>query len=110
MDSLGFEWNGSDHHLVVQCCKCCSNEWSYPEDPMVIPGMVLVEDDGRTKTPSWVDTGAGYGNSCQVYQENGEPNWQRCQYRDVGISGTALGISGREDGVNKHKGTNDLRT
>lgn len=30
----GLERNGSDDNLVVQCCKCCSNEGSDPEDPL----------------------------------------------------------------------------
>jgi hypothetical protein len=33
-ESFGFERDGPDHDLVVQGCKCCSNEWSYPEDPL----------------------------------------------------------------------------
>jgi hypothetical protein len=34
--SLGFglEWDGSDHHLVVEGSKCCANEGSHPEDPL----------------------------------------------------------------------------
>jgi hypothetical protein len=34
--SLGFglEWDGSDHHLVVESSKCSANEGSHPEDPL----------------------------------------------------------------------------
>lgn len=32
--SFVLEWDGPDHHYVVQCCKCCSDERSYPEYPL----------------------------------------------------------------------------
>ena len=31
-----------------------------------------------------------------------------CMYRNMGVSSTPLGVSGREDGVNQHKGANNL--
>lgn len=46
---------------------------------MIMPRMVLVEDDGCTKTPSWVDTGSGNGDSGQVNQEHSKSNRQWCQ-------------------------------
>jgi hypothetical protein len=46
---------------------------------VVIPAAVLVVDDCRTKTPSWVNTSSGYGDGSQVHQEHREPDWQRCQ-------------------------------
>lgn len=103
-----FERHGPDHNLVVESRKSCSNERTHPENPMVIPTEVFVEDDRSTKTPSRVDTGSGDGNSSQVNQEHSEPNWQWCQKWNVRISCVALGIGGREDGVDKNKGTNNL--
>lgn len=31
---LGLEWNCPDHDYMVQCRQCCSDEWSYPVDPL----------------------------------------------------------------------------
>ena len=46
---------------------------------MIMPRMVLVEDDSCTKTPGWVDTSSGNGDSGQVNQENSKSNGQWCQ-------------------------------
>lgn len=34
IESLGLEGNGPDYDLVVECCKCSTNERSHPEDPL----------------------------------------------------------------------------
>ncbi|KAG9159420.1 hypothetical protein Leryth_010973 [Lithospermum erythrorhizon] len=77
---------------------------------MVIPWLVLVVDQGSAKTPSRVDTGAGDGNGGQVNHENSKSNWKsgKRAYRDMRISSTPFGISGREDSVDKNKSSNDL--
>jgi len=93
---------------MVQSSKCCPNEWSNPEYPMVIPSEVLVVNEGCTKTPSWVDTSSCDRNGGQVNQKHCKPNRQWCQDRNMGIPGISLGISGREDSVDKHKGANNL--
>lgn len=46
---------------------------------MIIPSTLLVEDDGGTQTPSWVDAGSGDRDGGQVYQEHREPDWKRSQ-------------------------------
>lgn len=43
---------------------------------MVIPGMVLVVDDGSAKAPGWVDASTGDGDGGQVDQEHRKTNWQ----------------------------------
>jgi len=52
---------------------------------VIIPGLVLVEDDSCTKTTSWVDTGSCNWDCGQVHQEHSEPNWQRCQNLTIHI-------------------------
>ena len=47
---------------------------------LVIPGFVIVVDDGSTKAPSRVDTSSSDRNGTQVNHEHGEPNWQRSQH------------------------------
>ncbi|MCS4558923.1 hypothetical protein L9G74_21120, partial [Shewanella sp. C32] len=64
------EWNCPDDHLVVDGSKGSANEGANPEDPMVIPGMAPVVDDGSAKAPRWVDAGAGDGDGGQVNQES----------------------------------------
>ena len=46
---------------------------------MVIPSVVLVEDDGSTKTSCWVDSSSSDGDGCQVDQEHSESNRERCK-------------------------------
>uniref|UniRef100_A0A8R7UYD4 Uncharacterized protein n=1 Tax=Triticum urartu TaxID=4572 RepID=A0A8R7UYD4_TRIUA len=75
---------------------------------MVIPGMVPVVDDGSAKAPRWVDAGASDGDGGQVDQEHREPNRQRGQDLNMGVSGIPLGISSRENGVDQDEGANDL--
>ena len=58
----GLERHGSDDNLVVQSSKSSSNEWSHPENPLIIPCKVPVEDDGSSKTPGWVNASSGDGD------------------------------------------------
>nr|GMD01674.1 hypothetical protein CFOL_v3_27320 [Ipomoea batatas] len=69
------EWNGSDNDLVVHCSKSSSNEGTY----VVIPGIVLVVDNGGSETPGRVDASSGNGDGGQVNQENRESNGERGQ-------------------------------
>jgi hypothetical protein len=43
---------------------------------LVIPGLGLVVDDGRSQAPGRVDAGASDGDGGQVHHEHGEPDWQ----------------------------------
>nr|AFK33806.1 unknown [Medicago truncatula] len=70
--------------------------------------MVSVVYYGSTKTPSWVNASSSNGNCSQVNQKHSKPNWKRCQNRNVRVSCISLGISGREDSVDKNKSTNNL--
>lgn len=56
-----------------------ADEWSDPEDPLVIPGLVVVVDDGSSQAPGRVDAGTGDRDSGQVDHEHREPDWQRSQ-------------------------------
>lgn len=47
---------------------------------MVIPSLVLVVNNGSSKTASRVDAGAGDGNGGQVDHEHSETDWEWCQY------------------------------
>lgn len=106
--SPGLERDGPDHHLMVEGGERCTDEWSHPENPVVVPATVFVEDDGRAEAPGRVDAGPGDGDRGQVHQEHREPDWQRGQNRDVRVSGAPLSVGGGEDGVNEHEGTDDL--
>nr|GLL27678.1 hypothetical protein Ccrd_001881 [Ipomoea trifida] len=78
------EWNGSDNDLVVHCSKSSSNEGTY----VVIPGIVLVVDNGGSETPGRVDASSGNGDGGQVNQENRESNGKRgqnLQYKSMTI-------------------------
>uniref|UniRef100_A0A2P2M6P4 Uncharacterized protein MANES_07G126600 n=1 Tax=Rhizophora mucronata TaxID=61149 RepID=A0A2P2M6P4_RHIMU len=108
VDRSLFERDGSDHNLVVESCKCCPDEWTHPKNPMIIPGLVPVVDDCGTKAAGWVDASPCNWDGGQVNQEHSEPNRQRCQDRNMRVSGASLGIGGREDGVNEYKGAHNL--
>nr|ACR37658.1 unknown [Zea mays] len=99
---------GSQHVLVVGGGDGGADQWAHPEDPLVVPGLVLVVDDRGSQAPRRVDAGAGDGDGGQVHHEHGEPNRKRGQHRDVGVTGTALGVGGGEDGVDEHEGADDL--
>ena len=46
---------------------------------VVIPGLVLVVDDGGAQAPGRVDAGAGDGDGGQVDHEHGEPDGEGSQ-------------------------------
>ena len=46
---------------------------------MVVPSVVLVEDDCSSKTSCWVDSSSSDGDGCQVDQEHSESDWERCK-------------------------------
>ncbi|WVZ24502.1 hypothetical protein V8G54_003046, partial [Vigna mungo] len=104
---------------------------------LVIPCMVPVVDNGCSKTPSRVNSSSCDGNGRQVDQEHSKSDgkWSQnlqlnisyhkinhiqakfgykcmqCKeqsYRNVRISGVSLGISCRENGVDKNKSANNL--
>ena len=93
---------------MVDGSKGSANEGANPEDPMVIPGMAPVVDDGSAKAPRWVDAGAGDGDGGQVNQEHRKPDWQWGKDRNVGVPGVPLGVGGGEDGVDEDEGADDL--
>uniref|UniRef100_A0A0A9E504 Pip2d n=1 Tax=Arundo donax TaxID=35708 RepID=A0A0A9E504_ARUDO len=99
---------GPEHVLVVSGCDGGADQRAHPEDPLVIPGLVIVVDDRGSQAPRRVDAGAGDGDGGKVNHEHCEPNRERSQHRDVGVTGAALGVSGREDGVDEHEGADDL--
>lgn len=46
---------------------------------MVIPSLVLVENDSSSKAPSRVDASSGNWDGRQMNQEHRESNWKWCQ-------------------------------
>ena len=46
---------------------------------MVAPSMILIVDDGSSKTPGRVNSSSRDWNSGQVHQEDSKPNWKRSQ-------------------------------
>ncbi|KRY05558.1 hypothetical protein T12_13101, partial [Trichinella patagoniensis] len=94
--------------LVVKRSKCGSNEWPNPEDPLVIPSVSPVVDNGSSEAPGWVDASPSDGDCGQVNKEYSKPNWKRCKDRNMRISCISLGISSREDCVNEDKGADNL--
>ncbi|GER57716.1 HMG-box (high mobility group) DNA-binding family protein, partial [Striga asiatica] len=72
--SEGFNGGCSENVLVVEGGDCCSDKRADPENPVVVPGLVLVVDHGGAETPSRVYAGAGYGDCRQVDHENRETN------------------------------------
>lgn len=47
---------------------------------MIIPGLVLIENDSSSETSSRVDTSSSDWNCGQVNHEYSESNWEWCQY------------------------------
>lgn len=64
---------------MVDSSKSSTNEWSNPKDPVVIPSVLLVVDNGGSKTPGRVDAGSGDGDGGQVNQEHCKTNGKRGQ-------------------------------
>ncbi|URD77289.1 hypothetical protein MUK42_03129 [Musa troglodytarum] len=86
---------------------------------LVIPGLVLVVDDGGSEAPRRVDARARDRDRRQVDHENRESNREGSQNlqnyialritdRDVGVPSTALGVGSGEDGVDEDEGADDL--
>ena len=79
----GFDGAGPEDVLVVERRDGGADERADPEDPMVVPRLLVVEDDGRSDAPGRVDAGAGDRDRRQVDHEHGEADWQRRQDRDM---------------------------
>ncbi|CAL9124484.1 unnamed protein product [Musa textilis] len=68
---------------------------------LVIPGLVLVVDDGGSEAPRRVDARARD-------RDRRQKRALRITDRDVGVPSTALGVGGGEDGVDEDEGADDL--
>lgn len=55
------------------------SQWEERYTNLVIPGFVLVEDNGRSEAPSGVDAGAGDRDGGQVNHEDRKSNREWCQ-------------------------------
>nr|ACN26214.1 unknown [Zea mays] len=100
---------GPQHVLVVRRGDGGADEWTHPEDPVVIPGLVVVVDDSSAQAPGRVDAGAGDGDRGQMDHEHRKPDGERGKHGDMRVTGVALGVGGGEDGVDEHEGADDLR-
>jgi hypothetical protein len=76
----GLDGAGPEDVLVVEGRDGRADEGADPEDPVVIPWLVLVVDDGGAEAPGGVDAGAGDGDGGQVDHEHGEPDGERRQH------------------------------
>lgn len=98
----------SQNVLMISCCSCCSKEWAYAENPLVIPGLLVAIDDSCPEAPGRIEACASNGDGRQMHHEYCKPNRQWSQYRDMGVPSIALRISGRENSVNQDESANDL--
>ncbi|THU54852.1 hypothetical protein C4D60_Mb11t00420 [Musa balbisiana] len=73
---------------------------------LVIPGLVLVVDDGGSEAPRRVDARARDRDRRQKKKK--KKRVLRVTDRDVGVASTALGVGGGEDGVHEDEGADDL--
>lgn len=74
------EWDCPDHDLVVEGGESSSDERSNPEDPLVIPRVLLVVDNGNPKASGRVDPCASDGDGRQMNQKHREADRQRRQH------------------------------
>ncbi|GER51079.1 P-loop containing nucleoside triphosphatehydrolases superfamily protein [Striga asiatica] len=70
----GFNGGGPEDVLVVEGGYGGSDERTNPENPVVVPGLVLVVYHGGPETPGRVYSGAGDWDCRQVDHEHREPN------------------------------------
>eukprot|EP00252_Welwitschia_mirabilis_P017408 TRINITY_DN3858_c0_g1_i1.p2 TRINITY_DN3858_c0_g1~~TRINITY_DN3858_c0_g1_i1.p2 ORF type:complete len:218 (-),score=-17.16 TRINITY_DN3858_c0_g1_i1:266-919(-) len=108
--SQSLDRRGPQNMLMVQRRCRCAQERTNPENPLVIPGLLVAVDHRSAETPRRVDTSAGYRNRRQVNHKNRKPYWKRSQNRHMRIAGVSFGVSCRKNGVNQNEGTNDLRS
>jgi hypothetical protein len=99
---------GAEDQLVVEHGGGGADEWADPEYPVILPRLSLVVHNGRPQAPCRVDARAGDGDGGQVHHEHRESDGQRRQDRDVRIPDLALGVGGREHGVDEDEGAHDL--
>ncbi len=67
--------------IMIRPCPIevvCSSRM-YLSSYMVVPRLLVVEDDGRSDASGRVDAGAGDRDRRQVDHEHGEADWQRRQ-------------------------------
>jgi len=73
--STAFDRN-SLWYKVVRLTWCNIVNWIY----LVIPGFLVVEDNGWSETPGGVNAGSGNGDGSQVNHEHSKSNGKWCQY------------------------------
>uniref|UniRef100_A0A8R7Q183 Uncharacterized protein n=1 Tax=Triticum urartu TaxID=4572 RepID=A0A8R7Q183_TRIUA len=98
-----------DDVLVVHHGHAGPDEGPHPEDPLLVPRLLVVVHHGGPEAPGRVDAGAGDGDGGEVHDEHREPDGQRRQHGHVGVPRLALRVGGGEDGVDEHEGADDLR-
>ena len=79
----GLDGAGPEDVLVVDRRDGRAHHWADPEDPLIIPGLLVVEDDCGSQAPGRVDTGAGDGDGRQVDHEDGEADWEGSQHLEA---------------------------
>ncbi|KAF4386125.1 hypothetical protein F8388_016377 [Cannabis sativa] len=80
-------WPTSITDLCNMCFLARHDLQNRVETYVVIPSVVPVVDDRSTETTSWVNTGSGDGDGCQMDQEDSEPNRQRVEYYNINLLG-----------------------
>ena len=69
----GLDGAGPEDVLVVDRRDGRAHHWADPEDPLIIPSLLVVEDDCGSQAPGRVDTGAGDGMVAKWTMKTAKP-------------------------------------